>query len=71
MQKTEALVTVHRNGIIGNVIQVKKKQPCVSSVLKTRNSLVARKPNSLSHASERVAIISASEVSPPTLDSLL
>lgn len=45
--------------------------PCVSSVLKTRKSLVAKKPNSLSQASERVAIISAIEVSPPTLDSLL
>lgn len=48
-----------------------KVLPCVSSVLNTRKSLVAKKPNSLSQASERVAIISAIEVSPPTLDSLL
>lgn len=45
--------------------------PCVSSVLNTRKSLVAKKPNSLSQASERVAIISAMDVSPPTLDSRL
>ena len=42
--------------------------PCVSSVLKTLKSLVAMKPNSLSQASESVAIISAMDVSPPTLD---
>ena len=42
--------------------------PCVSSVLKTLKSLVAMKPNSLSQASERVATISAMDVSPPTLD---
>jgi len=42
--------------------------PCVSSVLKTLNRRVARKPNSLSQASDSVAIISAIDVSPPTLD---
>lgn len=41
---------------------------CVSSVLNTLNRRVARKPNSLSQASESVAIISAIDVSPPTLD---
>lgn len=42
--------------------------PCVSSVLNTLNRRVARKPNSLSQASDSVAIISAMDVSPPTLD---
>lgn len=45
--------------------------PWTSSFLKTLKSLVAMKPNSLSQASESVAIISAMEVSPPTLDSRL
>lgn len=49
----------------------KASLPCVSSVLNTRKSLVAKKPNSLSQASDRVAIISAIDVSPPTLDSRL
>ena len=42
--------------------------PFVSLFLNTLKSRVAMKPNSLSQASDSVAIISAMDVSPPTLD---